>query len=66
VALATLVAIGIGLHNLGEVSRSAPRSRSWLALGTFLIVGFWCTHHRRARHAAPVAQGARIRLTPAR
>ena len=40
-SLATLVAIGIGLHNLGEglADRLVLRARR-AALGTFLIVGF--------------------------
>ena len=40
-ALATLVAIGIGLHNLGEgLAIGSSFSLGELALGTFLIVGF--------------------------
>jgi len=40
-ALATLVAIGIGLHNLGEgLAIGTSFALGELALGTFLIVGF--------------------------
>jgi len=40
-ALATLVAIGIGLHNLGEgLAIGSSIALGELALGTFLIVGF--------------------------
>jgi ZIP family zinc transporter len=40
-ALATLVAVGIGLHNLGEgLAIGSSFALSELALGTFLIVGF--------------------------
>jgi zinc transporter, ZIP family len=40
-ALATLVAIGIGLHNLGEgLAIGSSFALGELALGTFLIVGF--------------------------
>ena len=41
VALATLVAIGIGLHNLGEgLAIGSSFALGELALGSFLIVGF--------------------------
>jgi zinc transporter ZupT len=41
VALATLVAIGIGLHNLGEgLAIGSSIAIGELALGTFLIIGF--------------------------
>ena len=41
VALATLVAIGIGLHNLGEgLAIGSSFALSELALGSFLIIGF--------------------------
>jgi zinc transporter ZupT len=41
VALATLVAVGIGLHNLGEgLAIGTSFGLGELALGTFLIVGF--------------------------
>ncbi len=40
-ALATLVAIGIGLHNLGEgLAIGSSFALGELALGTFLVVGF--------------------------
>ena len=40
-SLALLVAIGIGLHNLGEgVAIGAAYSAGALALGAFLVVGF--------------------------
>jgi zinc transporter ZupT len=41
VALATLIALGIGLHNLGEgLAIGSSIALSEVALGTFLIVGF--------------------------
>ncbi len=41
VALATLVALGIGLHNLGEgLAIGSSFALGELSLGTFLIVGF--------------------------
>ena len=40
-ALATLIALGIGLHNLGEgLAIGAAYSLGEIALGTFLVVGF--------------------------
>jgi zinc transporter ZupT len=40
-ALATMVALGIGLHNLGEgLAIGAAYSIGAAALGTFLVVGF--------------------------
>jgi len=40
-ALATLIALGIGLHNLGEgLAIGAAYSLGELALGTFLVIGF--------------------------
>ena len=65
VALATLVAIGIGLHNLGEgLAIGSSIALGELALGTFLIVGFMVHNITEGLGiAAPVAQGARIRLT---
>jgi ZIP family zinc transporter len=40
-ALATLIAFGIGLHNLGEgLAIGAAYSLGELALGTFLVIGF--------------------------
>ena len=41
IALATLVAVGIGLHNLGEgLAIGTSFGVGELTLGTFLIVGF--------------------------
>ena len=58
-ALATLVAVGIGLHNLGE---GLPIGTSFalgeLALGTFLIVGFMVHNVTEGLGiAAPLAEG---------
>jgi zinc transporter, ZIP family len=68
--LAFLVAIGIGLHNLGEgLAIGASFSLGELALGTFLIVGFM-THNvtEGLGIATPLADGgapAGIRLLAA-
>jgi zinc transporter, ZIP family len=56
---ATLVAVGIGLHNLGEgVAIGAAYSAGALALGAFLVVGF-ALHNTTEGLAivAPVASG---------
>jgi zinc transporter, ZIP family len=58
--LALLVAVGIGLHNLGEgVAIGSAYAVGALALGAFLVVGF-ALHNTTEGLAivAPVAQGA--------
>jgi zinc transporter ZupT len=64
VALATLVAIGIGLHNLGEgLAIGSSIALGELALGTFLIVGFMVHNVTEGLGiAAPIADGGRIGL----
>ncbi len=58
--LALLVAIGIGLHNLGEgVAIGAAYSVGALALGAFLVVGF--ALHNTTEGLAIVAPVARLR-----
>jgi zinc transporter ZupT len=66
IALATLVAIGIGLHNLGEgLAIGSSIALGELALGTFLIVGFMVHNVTEGLGiAAPIADGARV--APAR
>jgi zinc transporter ZupT len=61
VALATLVAIGIGLHNFGEgLAIGSSFALGELALGTFLIVGFMIHNVTEGLGiAAPIAEGAR-------
>jgi len=62
VGLATLVAIGIGLHNLGEgLAVGSSLALGELALGTFLIVGFMVHNVTEGLGiAAPMAEdGAR-------
>ena len=65
VALATLVAIGIGLHNLGEgLAIGSSIALGELALGTFLIVGFMVHNVTEGLGiAAPIADGARVGLS---
>ena len=65
VALATLVAIGIGLHNLGEgLAIGSSIALGELALGTFLIVGFMVHNVTEGLGiAAPIADGARASFT---
>jgi zinc transporter ZupT len=60
-ALATLVAIGIGLHNLGEgLAIGSSFALGELALGTFLIVGFMIHNVTEGLGiAAPLAEGTR-------
>jgi zinc transporter, ZIP family len=62
VALATLVAIGIGLHNLGEgLAIGSSIALGELALGTFLIVGFMIHNVTEGLGiAAPIAGGAKV------
>ncbi len=57
--LATLVAIGIGVHNLGEgLAIGSSLALGELALGTFLIVGFMVHNVTEGLGiAAPVADG---------
>jgi ZIP family zinc transporter len=63
--LAMLVAVGIGLHNLGEgVAIGAAYSAGALALGAFLVVGF--ALHNTTEGLAIVAPVARERPTLAR
>jgi zinc transporter, ZIP family len=61
-ALATLVAIGIGLHNLGEgLAIGSSIAIGELALGTFLIVGFMVHNITEGLGiAAPIAGGAKV------
>jgi ZIP family zinc transporter len=61
VALATLVAIGIGLHNFGEgLAIGSSFALGELALGTFLIVGFMIHNVTEGLGiAAPIAEGRR-------
>jgi zinc transporter, ZIP family len=64
VALATLVAIGIGLHNLGEgLAIGSSFAFNELALGTFLIVGFMIHNVTEGLGiAAPIAEGGKVSL----
>jgi zinc transporter ZupT len=64
VALATLVAIGIGLHNLGEgLAIGSSFALGELALGTFLIVGFMVHNVTEGLGiAAPIADGGSASL----
>lgn len=60
-ALAFLVAIGIGLHNLGEgLAIGASYSLGKIALGTFLVIGF--TIHNTTEGLAILAPIARDRI----
>jgi zinc transporter, ZIP family len=63
-ALATLVAIGIGLHNLGEgLAIGSSFALAELALGTFLIMGFMIHNVTEGLGiAAPIAEGERVSL----
>ncbi len=62
VALATLVAIGIGLHNLGEgLAIGSSFALGELALGTFLIIGFMVHNVSEGLGiAAPIAEGGAV------
>jgi ZIP family zinc transporter len=64
VALATMVAVGIGLHNLGEgLAIGSSFALGELALGTFLIVGFMVHNVTEGLGiAAPIAEGRRVGL----
>lgn len=61
IALATLVAIGIGLHNFGEgLAIGSSFAVGELTLGTFLIVGFMIHNVTEGLGiAAPVAEGGK-------
>jgi ZIP family zinc transporter len=63
--LALLVAVGIGLHNLGEgVAIGSAYSVGALALGAFLVVGF--ALHNTTEGLAIVAPIANLRPSPRR
>jgi ZIP family zinc transporter len=68
VALATLVAVGIGLHNLGEgLAIGSSFALGELSLGVFLVVGFMIHNTTEGLGiAAPIADGraaaSRVRL----
>jgi ZIP family zinc transporter len=61
-ALATLVAIGIGLHNLGEgLAIGSSFALGELALGTFFIVGFMIHNVTEGLGiASPLAEGRAV------
>jgi ZIP family zinc transporter len=61
-ALATLVAVGIGLHNLGEgLAIGSSFALGELALGTFFIVGFMIHNVTEGLGiAAPLSEGRRV------
>jgi zinc transporter ZupT len=67
-ALATLVAIGIGVHNFGEgLAIGTSFAFGELALGTFLIVGFMIHNVTEGLGiAAPAAEGGAARPSVAR
>jgi ZIP family zinc transporter len=60
-ALATLVAVGIGLHNLGEgLAIGSSFALGELALGSFLIIGFMVHNVTEGLGiAAPIAEGGK-------
>jgi zinc transporter ZupT len=64
-AIATLIALGIGLHNLGEgLAIGAAFATGAAALGSFLVIGF--TLHNITEGigiVAPLARGTRPSLT---
>ncbi len=62
-ALATMVAIGIGVHNLGEgLAIGTSFALGELALGTFLVVGFMVHNVTEGLGiVAPIADGGRAR-----
>ncbi|MEO8291042.1 MAG: metal transporter [Gaiellaceae bacterium] len=64
-ALAALVAVGIGLHNLGEgLAIGSSFALGELTLGTFLVVGFMVHNVTEGLAiAAPAAEERRIRPT---
>jgi len=61
-ALATLVAIGIGLHNLGEgLAIGTSFALGELALGTFFVVGFMVHNVTEGLGiATPIAEGGKV------
>ena len=61
-ALATLVAVGIGLHNLGEgLAIGTSFALGELALGTFFVVGFMVHNVTEGLGiATPIAEGGRV------
>jgi zinc transporter ZupT len=63
-SLATLVAVGIGIHNLGEgLAIGSSFAFGELTLGTFLIVGFMIHNITEGIGiAAPAAKGAAVSL----
>jgi len=63
-ALATLVAVGIGLHNLGEgLAIGTSFAVGELALGTFFVVGFMVHNVTEGLGiAAPIADRGRVSL----
>ncbi|WP_217913818.1 ZIP family metal transporter [Miltoncostaea marina] len=63
-ALATMVAVGIGLHNLGEgLAIGSSFALGELALGSFLIVGFMVHNVTEGLGiVAPVAEGRPVGL----
>jgi zinc transporter, ZIP family len=63
VGLATMVAIGIGLHNLGEgLAIGSSFAVGQLALGSFLVMGFMVHNVTEGLGiVAPIADGARVR-----
>ncbi|MEJ7797390.1 MAG: hypothetical protein WKF42_02740 [Solirubrobacteraceae bacterium] len=64
-SLATLIAIGIGLHNLGEgLAIGTAYTTGALALGAFLVVGF--ALHNTTEGLAIVAPIARAKPSPSR
>ena len=64
-ALATLVAIGIGLHNLGEgLAIGTSFALGELALGTFFVVGFMVHNVTEGLGiATPIAERQRVSLS---
>jgi ZIP family zinc transporter len=64
VALATLVAVGIGLHNLGEgLAIGTSFALGELALGSFFVVGFMVHNVTEGLGiAAPIAERGRVTL----
>lgn len=62
VALATLVAIGIGLHNMGEgLAIGSSFALGELALGTFFVVGFMIHNVTEGLGiAAPLSEGKQV------
>ncbi len=64
-ALATMIAIGIGIHNFSEgLAIGSSFAVGQLALGTFLVVGFMVHNVTEGLGiVAPVAEGRRTSLT---